>query len=141
VLERQFRKYFDKAREQPGVTGDLLLQVLERRLDNAVYRLSLVDSRRQGRQFVNHGLIVVNGKRVSIPSYLVKPGDTIAWKAQGESLPEFIQVLAHGIPKRPVPSWLSLDVANLAGQVVSLPEVSEIDTGIESRLIVEFYSR
>lgn len=141
VLERQFRKYFGMAREQPGVTGDMLLQVLETRLDNVVYRLSFVDSRKQGRQLVNHGHLLVNGKRVSIPSYLVKPGDTIRWKAVNGSVPDFIQVLTDGLPKRPVPSWLSLDVANLEGQVLSLPDASEIDTGIESRLIVEFYSR
>lgn len=141
VLERQFRKYFEMAREESGVTGDLLLQLLERRLDNVVYRLSFVDSRRQGRQLVNHGHIVVNGKRLDIPSYLVRPSDTIAWASSNGSLPKFAQALAEGLPKRPVPSWLSLDVANVTGQVVSPPEVSEMNTGIESRLIVEFYSR
>ena len=141
VLERQFRKYFEMAREQPGVTGDLLLQILERRLDNVVYRLSFVDSRRQGRQLVNHGHIAVNGKRVDIPSYLVRPSDTITWTRANGSLPKFVQLLTEGLPKRPVPSWLSLDVASVTGQVVSPPEVSEVDTSIESRLIVEFYSR
>ena len=141
VLERQFRKYFDMAREQPGITGDMLLQVLERRLDNVVYRLSFVDSRKQGRQLVNHGHLLVNGRSVSIPSYLVKPSDTIRWKDADDSVPDFIQALTDGLPKRPVPSWLSLDVANLEGEVLSVPDASEIDTGIESRLIVEFYSR
>ena len=129
------------AREQPGITGDMLLQVLERRLDNVVYRLSFVDSRKQGRQLVNHGHLPVNGRSVSIPSYLVKPSDTIRWKDADDSVPDFIQALTDGLPKRPVPSWLSLDVANLEGEVLSVPDASEIDTGIESRLIVEFYSR
>ena len=141
VLERQFRKYFEHALDIPGVTGDVLIQLLERRLDNVVYRLSFADSRRQGRQMVNHGHFVVNGGRMDIPSYQVKPGDTIAWKRANGSTPDFIQALTKGLPKRPVPVWLSLDEANLTGQVVSLPEISEMETGIESRLIVEFYSR
>ena len=141
VLERQFRRYFEIAREKPGVTGEVLLQLLERRLDNAVYRLSFADSRRQGRQLVTHGHFTVNGKRVNIPSYLVKPEDTIAWKGANGSLPDFVQILTDGAPKRPVPGWLQLDVANLTGQVLAVPEATDIDTGIDSRLIVEFYSR
>jgi len=141
VLERQFRKYFDAARENPGVTGDNLLQFLERRLDNVVYRLSMVDSRRQGRQMVNHGHFTVNGRRVDIPSYLVKPDETIGWRFSNGAIPDFVQALTDGLPKRPVPQWLNLDVENLKGQVLSMPEVTEIDTTIDSRLIVEFYSR
>ena len=141
VLERQFRKYFQAAREQPGITGDLLLQQLERRLDNVVYRVSFVDSRRQGRQMVNHGHFVVNGKRMDIPSYQVKPGDVIAWKRSNGSRPEFVEALTEGLPKRPVPAWLKLDEANLTGEVLSLPDVSEIDSSVDARLIVEFYSR
>ena len=141
VLERQFRKYFEIARDHSGATGDVLLQILERRLDNVVYRLSFVDSRRQGRQLVNHGHFSVNGKRVDIPSYMVKANDSITWRRSNGSTPEFIEVLTEGLPKRPVPSWLTLDVANLTGQVASLPDMSEIDTGVDSRLIVEFYSR
>ena len=141
VLERQFRKYFAIARDAPGVTGDTLLQILERRLDNVVYRLSFVDSRRQGRQMVNHGHFMVGGRRVDIPSYLVKPGETISWRTSNGSTADFVAALTEGIPRRPVPSWLSLDVANLEGEVVSVPDVSEIDVGIDSRLIVEFYSR
>jgi small subunit ribosomal protein S4 len=141
VLERQFRKYFERARENQGVTGDLLLQLLERRLDNVVYRLSFVDSRRQGRQLVNHGHFTVNGRRLDIPSYLVKPNDLIAWKAVNDTRPDFIQALTEGLPRRPVPQWLSLDVEDLKGQVTSMPELTEIDTTIDSRLIVEFYSR
>ena len=141
VLERQFRKYFEMAREGPGITGDNLIGLLESRLDNVVYRLSFVDSRRQGRQLVTHGHFTVNERRMDIPSYLVKPGDTIAWKAVNGSVPDFIGALTEDLPKRPVPSWLQLDAANLTGQVVAMPEPAEIDTGIELRMIVEFYSK
>lgn len=141
VLERQFRNYFDSARERSGATGDLLLQMLETRLDNVVFRLSFVDSRRQARQLVNHGHFKVNGRRLDIPSYQVKPGDNVSWMGVGDTVPEFIETLTDGLPKRPVPQWLRLDAENLAGQVVTEPNLSEIDTGIESRLIVEFYSR
>ena len=141
VLERQFRRYFGMAREQPGVTGDILIQLLERRLDNVTYRLSFVDSRAQGRQLVNHGHFKVNGKRMDIPSYLVMPEDVIAWKSANGSRPDFIEALTEGMPKRPVPSWLRLDMDDLAGQVLSVPDVSEMETRIDSRLIVEYYSR
>ncbi len=143
VLERQFRRYFDMARDRSGATGDNLIQVLESRLDNVVYRLSFVDSRQQGRQLVNHGHFYVNGGRMDIPSYLVNPGDVITWKRAGDngSTPEFIQDLTDGLPKRPVPSWLRLDTANLTGEVVTLPVPSEAQGTIEARLIVEFYSK
>ena len=141
VLERQFRKYFDMAREQSGVTGDNLVQILETRFDNVIYRLSFAESRRQGRQLVNHGHFVVNGKRMTIPSYLVKPGDVISWKRVNGSVPDFIAALTEDLPKRPVPSWLNLDTAKLTGQVLSLPEGVDVDIGIDSRLIVELYSK
>jgi small subunit ribosomal protein S4 len=141
VLERQFRKYYDMARDQPGVTGDILLQLLERRFDNAVYRLSFADSRKQARQLVTHGHFTVNGKPVDIPSYLVKPGETIDWKRSNGSAPRFVEELTDGLPKRPVPPWLRLDPANLTGEVLSFPDIADVDTGIESRLVVEFYSK
>ena len=141
VLERQFRKHFDMARERQGATGDNLIQILETRLDNVIYRLSFADSRRQGRQLVNHGHFSVNGRRMTIPSYLVKPGDLISWKRMNGSTPDYIAVLTEDIPRRPVPSWLNLDTGQLTGQVVSLPEAVEVDTGIDARLIVELYSK
>jgi small subunit ribosomal protein S4 len=143
VLERQFRRYFEMARESSGATGDNLIQVLESRLDNVVYRLSFSESRKQGRQLVNHGHFKVNGHRMDIPSYLVKPGDVIEWKRAGDngSRPEYIQMLTDGLPKRPIPSWLRLDVPKLTGEIVTVPHVSEVNTNIESRLIVEFYSK
>jgi small subunit ribosomal protein S4 len=143
VLEKQFRKYFDMARNRPGVTGDNLLQILETRLDNVEYRLSMADSRQQGRQLVNHGHFRVNGRRMDIPSYLVEPGDVVTWKRAGEngSTPQFIKDLTEALPKRPVPSWLRLDITNLTGEVASLPDMSEIDSTIDARLVVEFYSK
>lgn len=142
VLERQFKKYFADARENQGVTGDVLLQLLERRLDNVVYRLSFADSRPQARQIVNHGHFNVNGRKVSIPSYRVRPGDIVTWRrVTDDTAPGFVEALTDGIPKRPVPTWLKLEPAKLTGEVMSLPEPSEIDSGIDVRLIVEFYSR
>jgi small subunit ribosomal protein S4 len=142
VLERQFKNYFADARESQGVTGDVLLQLLERRLDNVVYRLSFVDSRPQARQIVNHGHFNVNGRKVSIPSYRVRPGDIITWRrVTDDATPGFVEALTDGIPKRPVPTWLKLEPGTLTGEVLTLPEPSEIDTGIDARLIVEFYSR
>ena len=141
VLERQFRRYFEMARDQTGATGNALLQTLERRLDNVVYRLSFADSRRQARQLVNHGHFTVNGERMTIPSYLVKPTDSIAWKGSNGSLPAFAEALTEGLPKRPVPQWLNLNAEDVTGEVVAVPDISEIETGIDSRLIVEFYSR
>ena len=129
------------ALENPGVTGDTLLQLLERRFDNVVFRLSFAESRRQARQLVNHGHFTINGKRMDIPSYLVQEGDVIAWKAVNDSVPEFIQLLTDGLPKRPVPIWLRLDANSLTGEMTSVPDLSEIESGIDARLIVEFYSK
>lgn len=141
VLERQFRNYFERARENPGVTGDELLSILERRLDNVVYRLCFADSRSQSRQLVNHGHFSVNGGKVDVPSYQVKPGDVVKWRRVNGSVPQFITELTQDIPKRPVPSWLKLDPKDLTGEVVGAPETSEVDSGLDLRLIVEFYSK
>ncbi|MBM3933655.1 MAG: 30S ribosomal protein S4 [SAR202 cluster bacterium] len=142
ILERQFRRYFENARENTGITGEILLQILERRLDNTIYRLSFADSRKQARELVNHGHFTVNGRRVDIPSYLVRPGDVIAWAEVEEGVvPAFIQQLTDGTAKHSVPRWLKIDAAALKGEVLSLPDVSENDTGIEPRLIVESYNR
>lgn len=142
ILEKQFRKYFEMARDNPGVTGETLVQILETRLDNVVYRLSFAESRQHARQLVNHNHFTVNGKRMDIPSYLVKPGDVVAWKiANPDAVPEFIQDITDGPPKRTVPIWLRVDNANRAGEVMALPDPSEIDAGFDVRLIVEFYSK
>ena len=141
VLERQFRKYFEKAREKPGVTGDELLSILERRLDNVVYRLCFADSRSQSRQLVNHGHFSVNGGKVDVPSYQVKAGDVVKWRRANGSIPEFITELTQDIPKRPVPTWLKLDQKDLTGEVMGSPDPSEIGSDLDLRLIVEFYSK
>ncbi len=142
MLEKQFRNYYEVARSRPGVTGDNLLSALESRLDNVVYRLSFADSRRQARQLVTHGHFTVNDRRMDIPSYLVKAGDTVKWKrVNDDTAPEFVKDLTDGLPKRPVPSWLNLNTSELSGEIVTVPAVDEIDTGIDVRLIVEFYSK
>ena len=138
ILEGQLRRYLETAQRLPGDTGQTLLQLLERRLDNALFRLNFADSRRQARQMVRHRHITVNGRRVDIPSYLVRVGDLIAWK---DGHREFVQALMKGEPQRPVPPWLSLDTSTLTGKVVGLPQPADLEMNINTRLIVEFYSR
>jgi small subunit ribosomal protein S4 len=140
VLERQFRTYFAEAARRPGLSGEVLLQILELRLDNVVYRLGFADSRRQARQAVLHGHITVNGRRVSIPSCRVKPGDIVAWHERSTKLPLY-QAAAQDIEGKYVPSWLSLDRESLTGRVLEAPSRGEIESTIDERLIVEFYSR
>ena len=140
VLERQFRRHFAEAERHPGQSGENLLQILELRLDNVVYRLGFADSRRQARQLVQHGHITVNGHVTDIPSCLVKEGDVIAWK-EGSAKTALYQMVAKDIESKFIPGWLSLDLSNLSGQVLSAPEHSQIDSTIDERLIVAFYSR
>ena len=140
VLEKQFRRYFTQAKSAPGITGGNMLQMLERRLDNVVFRLGFADSRSQARQVVRHGHLLVNGGKVNIPSFLVKPGDTISWKEKSKDT-ELYKTVVEGIEGREVSSWLSLDVQNLSGQVLSLPTREEIDAKFDEQAIVEYYSR
>ena len=140
VLERQFRNYIDKANRMSGVTGDRLLQLLERRLDNAVYRLGFGDSRAQARQVVLHGHITVNGRKASIPSYQIKAGDVIGWREQSKKT-EYFKIVSESLGKRPVPAWMTVDPGEITGTISTLPEPSDIDTTINTRMIVEFYSR
>lgn len=140
VLESQFRKYMTAAFNAPGVSGSNLLRTLERRLDNVVFRLSFADSRKQARQFVGHGHFLVNGVKTDIPSYLVRVGDVIGWKENVKTT-DFYKDRIEGVPKRPVPGWLSLNQDDMAGQVTSLPADEDLQETINSRLIVEFYSR
>lgn len=140
TLERQFSNYMKEASRSTGVTGERLMQLLERRLDNVVYRLAFGDSRSQARQLVNHGHFQVNGRRVDIPSYLVKPGDVISWREQSRSN-EYFKTMKETLPKRTVPGWLQLNTENAIGTVAALPDPSEIDTKVDTRMIVEFYSR
>lgn len=140
VLERQFKTYIDKATRLSGVTGDRLLQLLEQRLDNVVFRLGFADSRSQARQIVSHGHITVNQRPVNISSFQVKPGDVVAWREQSTDT-ECYKTVAEQLGKRPVPGWLQLDRGKVAGTVSAAPEASDVDTSVDTRLIVEFYSR
>ena len=140
VGEKQFRKYFEMASNKKGITGENLLQLLESRLDNVVYRLGFGSSRAQARQLVNHAQFDVNGQKVDIPSYLVKPGDIITVreiKKDNKTIKENIELNAA----RPVPGWLERDFENLTGKVVRLAEREEIDLPVEEHLIVELYSK
>ena len=140
VLERQFRKYYDQAQRQRGMAGQYMLELLERRLDNLVYRLNFADSRSQARQLVSHGHIRVNGKKVDIPSYQVEVDDVITWKESSKETGIY-SIIAADIPKRPIPNWISLDSDNMTGRVNSMPEIEDIDTDVDMRLIVEHYAR
>ena len=140
TLERQFRRFFARAERQEGITGENLLVLLERRLDNVVYRLGFADSRAQARQLVRHGHIMLNGHKTDIPSCLVKEGDTISWR-EGSQRTEYYKQLAGSIEAKAVLSWLNLDRQNLVGQVLSLPTPEEIDARFDGKAIVEYYSR
>ncbi len=139
MLEGQFRRYFKMASGMKGVTGEVLLSLLERRLDNVVYRLGMGESRPHSRQLVLHGHILVNGKKVSIPSYLVDVNDTISVREASQSNENF-KSLREEAPGN-IPKWLSLDAANLTGKVLALPQRDDIDLTIEEHQIVELYSR
>ncbi len=140
VLERQFNKTFLHAEKLPGVTGDTMLVLLERRLDNVVFRLGFADSRSQARQLVRHGHIMLNGHKTDIPSCLVKEHDTITWR-EGSTKTEYYKIVLQGIESKNVLNWLSLDRKNLVGQVLSLPTPADIDARLNSKAIVEYYSR
>jgi len=140
VLERQFRIYFKKAERKRGITGENLLSLLERRLDNVVFRLGFASSRPQARQMVRHGHIEVNGKKVDIPSYLVKKGDTIAVREKSKKLEAITQAMQL-TQNRPIPKWLEVDYDNLVGKVVEYPSREDIDFPVQEQLIVELYSK
>jgi small subunit ribosomal protein S4 len=138
LLEKQFRSYYDEAAKSKNVTGEEMLSLLERRLDNTVFRLGFGASRAQARQIVNHGLITVNGRVVNIPSYRVKIGDVITIK---ESKKDYEMFKALKDMKVVCPKWLELDIANLTGKVVAKPQRDDIDMNIRETLIVELYSK
>jgi small subunit ribosomal protein S4 len=142
VLERQFRRIFEKAQRYPGETGAHLFILLERRLDNVVYRLGFATTRSQARQLVNHGHVTVNGRKTDIPSYTVKVGEKIAVRPESRRRAYFKNLVDSGDLNRVnVPDWLHRDVADLAGEVVTLPRREDAEPGINEQLIVEFYSR
>ncbi len=140
LMEEQFRRFFEEAERLPGVTGENLLQLLERRLDNVVYRLGFADSRRQARQLVTHGHFALNGRRNNIPSTLVEPGDVISVMPSSRDL-EYFKQRREFLKTYTPPNWLSLDPENLTGRVLYLPSRAEIDTKVNEALIVEYYSR
>ena len=140
VGEKQFRKYFEMAENKKGITGEMLLQILESRLDNVVYRLGFGTSRAQARQLVNHGHFEVNGKKVDIPSYLIKAGDVITVresKKDNKTIKENLEINAA----RPVPEWLEKDADKMQGKVVRLASREDVDLPVEEHLIVELYSK
>jgi small subunit ribosomal protein S4 len=140
VFERQFRRYFRQAQHQKGLTGVNLLVVLERRLDNVIYRLGIASSRPQARQLVMHGHFEVNGKKTNIPSFLVSQGDTITVRDKSKGNRYFKEV-GQNLDGGRVPDWLELDAANLSARVLGLPAREHVDANLDEQLVVEFYSR
>ncbi len=140
VLEKQFAKYYEMANKQAGITGQNLLQILESRLDNVVFRLGLANTRKEARQLVNHAHILVNGKKVDIPSYLVKPGDVIGIREKSKSSPRIKEIVEQN-EKRVIPKWLSMDKNKLEGRVLQLADRDDIDYDVAEHLIVELYSK
>jgi len=139
VLERQFRKHFDEVVNKPGITGDMLLVRLEMRLDAITYRVGLASSRSQARQLVNHGLIKVNGKKVTIPSYEVKIGDVISINKTEKN---YFKNLEQNIKnKKDFPSWIRFDVSKMEGTVTNVPARDEIGVNVDAQVVVEYYSR
>jgi small subunit ribosomal protein S4 len=140
VLERQFRRYYREALRRPGVTGENLLILLERRLDNVVYRMGFADSRAQARQLVQHGHFDVNRRRAKAPSALVKPGDVVSVRERSRRL-NFFKELPAVLEQRDVPDWLTIEPSQLSGRVLTLPTREAIDQPFDEMLIVEYYSR
>lgn len=140
VLERQFRRYFRDAQSKPGLTGLNLLQVLESRLDNVVYRSGFAESRSQARQLVNHGHFMVNGRNNDIASTILKPGDTVLVRENSKQNTYF-KTLRQSEETRTPPAWVDSDLDKLTGRVIRLPERAEIDGNLNEQLIVEYYSR
>ena len=140
VLEKQFRNYYHEAIRVAGVSGENLLRLLELRLDNVVYRLGFAKSRNQARQFVAHGFISVNGKRMTVPSYCVKVGDKVSITERGNAVAE-VKTIVEGLKSEYVPAWLSLDLSNKTGEIVTLPIREHIEYPINEQLIIEYYSK
>ena len=140
MLEKQFKKYYVMATKKQGITGEMLLQILESRLDNVVYRLGLANTRKEARQFVNHGHILIDGKRVDIPSYLVKPGEVITVKDKMKNSDRMKEIVEAN-KSRVVPKWLDMNKDTLTGKVVALAQRDDIDYEVQEHLIVELYSK
>jgi small subunit ribosomal protein S4 len=140
VLEAQFRRYFASAAKRKGVTGETLLQLLERRLDNAVYRINLATSRAEARQLVRHGHFAVNGRKVNIPSYLVREGDVINLTPGSRNEPRMKELIEFA-SAHTLPAWLEVDLESVRARVLRLPRRDEIEVPVQERMIVELYSK
>jgi small subunit ribosomal protein S4 len=140
ILERQFRRFFAEAKKSPSATGENLLILLERRLDNAVYRLGFADSRAQARQIVRHGHILVNGRKTDVPSFLVKSGDVIKWR-EASTKTEYYKRIVEEIEEKLTPNWLGLDKESMTGRVLNLPAKDDLEARFNEKVIVEYYSR
>lgn len=141
VLERQFRKHFEEVQNKPGVTGDLLLARLEKRLDNVVFRMGFATSRSQARQLVNHGMFRINGKKINIPSCKVKVGDVVSISPTKKEKNYFKSIEQAIKNKKSFPSWISFDNENLEGKVTAEPSKDEIGINVDAQVVVEYYSR
>lgn len=140
IMERQFRTYFEKAAKSKGITGEVLLQLLERRLDNIVYRLGFAINRREARQLVRHNHFLVNGVRVNIPSYLIKSGDVVEVREDSKGLSAISESLSI-TEQRGFPNWIEVDIQNMKGKVLRIPSREEIALPVQEQLIVELYSK
>ncbi len=140
ILERQFRKHFGAAARRPGKTSENLLQILEMRLDNLVYRMGFADSRAQARQIVNHGHFAVNGRKTDIPSFIAKPNDVITVRDRSKGL-EYFKTRALLLAQKGVPAWLSLDINAMSGRVISIPSRTDLELPFDEQMVVEFYQR
>jgi small subunit ribosomal protein S4 len=140
VLEDQFRRYFEAAERTRGITGELLLQLLERRLDNVIYRLGLATSRPQARQLVRHGHFLINGRKVDVPSYTVRAGDQVGVLGRSQKNPT-IEHAIEEVKGRGIPAWLTFDGNSMTGRIVSLPTREQINLPVQEQLIVELYSK
>ena len=140
VLEKQFHAYYEKAERKQGITGEILLQELERRLDNVVFRMGFANTRREARQLVNHAHFTVNGKRVNIPSYQVKPGDVVAVSEKSRSTTKFKSLLEEN-GKKACPKWIEKANDSFEGKIVAMPARDDIDYDVAENLIVELYSK
>ncbi len=140
LLERQFRRYFYEAERRKGITGEILLQLVESRLDNTVYRMGFAPNRVRARQLISHGHIVVNGKKINLPSYQVREGDSVSVKDSSRDMPEIIDSLSK-VEHRGIPAWVEVDSVNHTGKVLRIPSRDEIQLPVQEQLIVELYSK
>jgi small subunit ribosomal protein S4 len=140
LLEKQFRKYFYEAERRKGITGEVLLQLVESRLDNIIYRMGFAPNRQGARQLISHGHILLNGKKVTLPSYTVKGGDLVSIKESSRDIPEVVDSLSK-VEHRGIPAWVEVDIVNLTGKVLHIPSRDEIQLPVQEQLIVEFYSK